>query len=623
MQLARDFIQDAMNDLPAEFPKKGMDLQQMVYAMACESSGALSGPSVHLGLPFDEAMADIVSWSYLTTGILLQSFIPIISAKTVPVYKPGHYGTYDAKADRSKMSIAERFNEDKILMLELLPEYAMLASFNLPLPVRDEITSGFIDYIRTKQSSLWLCFASQVMLDAHHATRHSRVGASGDLRMAGLRTARTIDDFWKLSKTHPRPEFWPHEGDEEIKRIRETITRWIENDPLLMLRQAASEELSRPKRPNAQQLLFSRNPVLCGLFTFHLNIRMQTIGQGLVTQWYDVQQLAFLYNLIQKTPGSKLEWPDMELFIKIHGENNIFVGDRPRDAAQSLNRLELATGISSPTRFAKNPRGKKDSSLGFHKPDSMHGGRRLKPTSTQAVNLFRKHYAEYTPGTAPARSMHSADIGRFLDDLSQESSGSAVSRKSSKGKNLSRSRELLGRKWRNTHQVGGLQLLALMKDKLFEEEPILMFDYFGMHKRAVDILRLIKAKEHHKFVQYFTAQYMPSEAFISNLVILIHHVARGSALTGQEMAPASERSSRMVISCGEVMRPYLEKNGEAAIKYLMAFCTNKKRLQTMVDGQREIDSSDADDEKFMHWFCLDEVLGPKEMESLKTGIPLA
>ena len=43
----------------------------------------------------------------------------------------------------------------------------------------------------------------------------------------------------------------------------------------------------------------------------------------------------------------------------------------------------------------------------------------------------------------------------------------------------------------------------------------------------------------------------------------------------------------------------------------------------MVEGQPEFDSPGADDGKFMYWFCLDEVLGPMEMESLKTGIPLA
>lgn len=58
-----------------------------------------------------------------------------------------------------------------------------------------------------------------------------------------------------------------------------------------------------------------------------------------------------------------------------------------------------------------------------------------------------------------------------------------------------------------------------------------------MRKHAVENLRLIKAKGHYKFVQYFSFEYMPSDA-----------------------------SSRMVHSRGEVKELYLERHGQAAIK---------------------------------------------------------
>lgn len=70
----------------------------------------------------------------------------------------------------------------------------------------------------------------------------------------------------------------------------------------------------------------------------------------------------------------------------------------------------------------------------------------------------------------------------------------------------------------------------MIKAKLFEEEPVIMFNYFGMHKHSIEMLRLIKVKEHRKFIQYFTEEYMPDDTMIANLVILVHHVARGSAL---------------------------------------------------------------------------------------------
>ncbi|KAH6675354.1 AAA domain-containing protein [Plectosphaerella plurivora] len=584
LQLARDLIEDVYNELPSYIPVDGLSLQELVLVTASKATNIPIQPSRANGLPFNEKLAPIVDFAFLTTGVLLNSFLDILDDDEIPVYKSGFYGTYNAKADRSKMSAAEKFNEDKILMLELLPEYAMIAIFNTPLPVRDEVAAGFVEYYTKKDFNLWHCFAAQVLLDAHHATRHSRLGAADDLRMNSLRIARTIDDFRKLSETHPKPEFWPKEGDIEINNIHSIITEWIEKDPLKQMRAAAQSLAPRNvQHSGAQQLLFTRNPVLCGILAFHLNIRMQTIGQGLVTQWYDVQQLAFLYNLVQQIPENKMTWPDLDLFIKIHGENHIFVGDRPKDAEQSLNRLELATGT---------------------------------------INLVRDRYQKYIPGTTPA--------AKFLDELTKASpSSTTIVPKDTQAGSLAQVRALLSRKWRNTHHVGTLQLLALMKEKLSEEEPILLFDYFGMHKRSIKILRLIKAKEHHKFVQYFTENYMPSEAFIANLVLLILHVAPGPAKSskalGVKTAPEKglHQVSRIVVSCGEVMDPYLKKNGDAAIKFLRLFAKTKKQVLALVGEQQTNEALDADERKYMYWLCMDEVLGPAEMESLKTGIPLA
>jgi hypothetical protein len=137
--------------------------------------------------------------------------------------------------------------------------------------------------------------------------------------------------------------------------------------------------------------------------TFHLNLQMQTSGQVLVNQWYEVQQMAFLYNLVQQLPENKLVWQDMEAFINLHGENHIFVGSRPKDAAESLNRLETATGISSLARFARNAR---SPNTHWHKPDQKKA-RLLKPT-TKVANMFRENYM--TP--AHTRNIANADMGR-------------------------------------------------------------------------------------------------------------------------------------------------------------------------------------------------------------------
>ncbi|KAJ9504002.1 hypothetical protein H2202_000058 [Exophiala xenobiotica] len=623
LQLARELIQEVVADLPPEFPQHGTELQELVYASSCLHRDGLVCPDTQLGLTFSLDMADVAEWCYLGVGSLLHSFVPVIKSDTIPLYKPGYFGVYNSKADRSQMSIPEKFSEDKLILLELLPEFCLMESFKLKFPVRDEITTGLIDFIKSKRPTLWLSFAIQVMLDAIHATRHSRLSAWSDLRMTSLRITKTIDDFWKLSKTHPKPRFWPSEGDEEIRRIRKCIETLVEEDPLQCLKEESARTLGRPSYPSPDHLMLSRNPVLCGLMTFQLNLRMQTIGQALVTQWYDVPQLAFLYNLVQQSPGQTLSWPDMELFIKIHGEERIFIGNRPKDAAQSINRLEIVTGVSSVARLASDSRQRSH----WHRPDGKNA-RHLEPT-TKVTNLFRERYQYDDPAKTNFPSLCSANVSTFLDELSETSTKKNKTKKSKpdKGKELalalSSPDEFLGRRWQNTHNVGALQLLALIKGKLGEEEPVLLFNYFAMHRRSIEILRLIQKKEHHKFVQYFTERYMPDDSYISNLVILVHHVARGSAIDGEKLGLTgrdTQLMSRMVISCGDVMREYLAKQGDGVSRELRVFCRNKKFL-AVEDGKagqnKEVDNNT------MYVLGLEQVLTPQEMESLRTGIRMA
>ncbi|KPI39551.1 uncharacterized protein AB675_3261 [Cyphellophora attinorum] len=623
LQLSRDLIDSALKDLPDELRLRLVDGEAMSVLMfntACMFRDGDMTPSTHLGLTYNVAMDDVAEKCYIKPLILLQSMIPVLQAGNVPVYKPGYFGTYDPKTDREKKSVPEKFQEDKIILLEIFPEFCQLeARVGLDLPVRDEITAGFIDFLKKKKVSLWLSFAVQILLDAHHACRRSRTGAFGDLRMCSLRITRTIDDYFKLAQTHPQPGFWPKTADEGIKDIRTCIETMIEKDILREITKSAHITVGRSSYSPPSHLLFSRHPVFCGLFMLQLNLRMQTCGQALINQWYDVQQLAFLANLVQQqAPGPKLHWPDIDVFVRIHGEKQIFIGDRPKDAAQSLNRLELATGISSATRLAKDTRGGRKE---WHRPYGKDA-RLLKPTN-KAVNLFRARYETYQHSNAELRVVQHSDISKYLDLLSQESteSGKAVAINGSGPLPVDK---LTNSRWRKEQHISGLQLLSLMKRQLYEEEPILTFDYFGMHKRCIEVLRLIKAKEHHKFVQYFTDRYMPNDSFIANLVLLILHVARGSGNTAKSMNFATDEKavSRMVVSCGEVMAEYLKTNGETACKQLKTFCVNKRAVERLIADDKAAVDSQVSEKGVYTMLSLEDVIGPLAIESIRTGIPI-
>ncbi|CAG8907789.1 unnamed protein product [Penicillium egyptiacum] len=598
LQLARDLVQEVADDWSTSIPSPVGDLQKLVFNIACMTRGIDATPSAEIGLPYNKYMSDVAEWCYLPTSILLESFADVLQDDHLPVFKKGYFGTYDVKANRERMPVGQKFNEDKIILLQLLPEFCLIDKSGIRMLTPDAITTGLLEFCKTKEVTPWLCFASQVLLDVHHIMRHSTLGAFEDLRISGLRIQKTIDDYLKVSKSHPQPQFWPKEGDDEIKAIRFAVDSWIMQDPFSELRRLSMPGNNAPEN----HVLFSQHAILCGLSLFHLNTRMQSVGQQLVTQWYDVQQLAFLYNLAKTESHKNLSWPDMETFIKIHGESHIFIGSRPKNASESLNRLELATGISSAARFARDSRNRED----FHRPDGKNP-RVLTPTTTIA-NLFRD---QYVPGFRQDGGIRNID--NVLDTLSHEPSLKVPS----KELQPSNPQVMFQRKWSNTRNIGTLQLLALLKSRLFDEEPVLLFNYFGMHKRSLELLRLIKAKEHRKFVQYFTAAYMPDESLISNIVILIHHVARGSAQGARAMGLSVNTGSRIVMSCGDVMQEYLRKNGDVACKELRVFCKNKRPIQD------EIDCDKGRSEEFSYWFGIEEALEPKVLASLMTGIPIA
>ncbi|PYH44756.1 uncharacterized protein BP01DRAFT_374453 [Aspergillus saccharolyticus JOP 1030-1] len=514
LQLARDLVEEVEADWRTSLSGQGDDVQNLVFNLSVLSRGGSAVPSLDIGLPYNKNMADIADWCYVPTKVLLESFANVLQAEHVPVFKKGHFGTYDSKADRGRMSPGQKFEEDKLIMFSLLPEFCMVHTFDLHMPAQDTITGGLTEFTKTKKVTLWLCYAVQVFLDVHHMMRYSVLGAFEDLRMSGLRIQKTIDDYLQLSKTHHPPGFWPKEGHKTIQNISSDVQSWIIQD--------------------------FHHAILCGLFLFNLN-------------WYDVQLLAFLHNLVINCPPHKdLRWPDMDAFIKIHGESHIFVGSRPKNAS-----------TSSAPHFARNS----GENYPFHKPDGKNA-RLLKPTTTVAELFF----AQY--------------VQLVLDKLSQfESDGTDLQRCNPK--------LILTRQWSSTHRIGTLQLLAFLRIKLYEEEPVILYNYFGMHRRSIELLRLIRHKEHQKF------------SCIPYIVVLIHHVARGSAQILREMGlcpPGAKTWSRIVVSAGDVMREYLKKNGEVACK--------------------ELRTSESPGPKY-YGFGLEDMLGPKGMASLMTGIPVA
>lgn len=369
VHLAKQLIEE-VSDSWSHIPEiqDEQKMQQLVYVTSCMFRGKDPGHKADPGFPYNVDMADVADWYvtnqvafspehlllnilspskssdllsslltlplcryYLPTLVLLSSFKDVLQPNQLPVFKKGHFGTYNPGSRRENMSAAQQFNENKIVFLELLPEFALLEMFKIKMPVEDEITKGLVEFVAKKKTSTWLYFATQILLDVHHGLRHSRSKAFSDTRILAMRTKKAIEEYWDLSKTFVNtPKFWPKDNEKVIKYLHEDVSNWILEDALYTFRQTVMPANIQRNLKAAggieKHFLLKSHGVLCGLLMFNFTLRMQNMGLAIVNQWYDVPQMAYLYNIAQQAGVKGLKWPDMDVFIAIHGEDHIFIG---------------------------------------------------------------------------------------------------------------------------------------------------------------------------------------------------------------------------------------------------------------------------------------------------------
>lgn len=50
--------------------------------------------------------------------------------------------------------------------------------------------------------------------------------------------------------------------------------------------------------------------------------------------------------------------------------------------------------------------------------------------------------------------------------------------------------------------------VTFLKAKLLKEEPVILFNYFGMHKRSLELLRILRTDEHQRSSGFRAGEYV-------------------------------------------------------------------------------------------------------------------
>ena len=350
---ALELVHRAEKELAASFPKNDTYEKTAVlfYALMCILRGEDPGSREMPGDLVNFNMLDVAEWLFIPVNGILESFLPVIQAGHVPVAKPGYFGVYNPRTDRSRLTAREKLKEDLIILCESLPEFCLFTKVTSQFPVPDELLDGLRLMFTKKTIPTWVTFAAQIYLDIHHVLRQDIGRGFTELQASGTQAMSTLTEYFTTSKIFTN---WPSSNEEKVKYVHTFVDFWIIRDPVAPL-------LRRSRGPTADlptpvpHALFRRNPLLSGLFQFQLYLLMQESGIVLATAWGSILYVAHLYEAGRQGGYLDRIWPDMELIVDIHTRENIFAGRVPKTPEEALKTTSLMLGASAVT-FAKNTR---------------------------------------------------------------------------------------------------------------------------------------------------------------------------------------------------------------------------------------------------------------------------
>lgn len=512
-------------------------LGYILYIYSCMINGVNPSKQQEPDDLFNYEMADLGQWLYLPMKAMLTAFCKVINPGRLPLFRKGFYGTYRPEANRSSMSLREKFAENKIVIMEALPDFCMMAIGNVDPVGQDELTKGMKEMCRTKKASTWLLFATQVFLDINHLLRLQVNRGLQELRVSGEEAKKSLKNALKFT-AGTKLDNWAASNNHMISNTISQIDEWIIGDVIseTKRRLLGSRKYDLGGEPEPFHL-FKRHPLLCGMISFALTtVTVREIGTTIVEAWGSILYTAYLYKALRQESALDVSWPDMETFISIHTPEKLFVGGCPTTLEESVKKYYLMMG-AAPRVFARdrsrrNQKGRLNIASGK--------GPRSWNVDNPIYAIFKKRFVEMT-GSAEWTVQ---SIERLLNEASQSKPQQKAAR----------------RRWEKTQQLTMLQLLDALQVGLAVEAKGLHFNYLDMHFRCIELLHTLRTELHEKFVHYWGPQYLEHDGQISSIAGYIIYVASES----QKLVKASKElrkadvGSDILLNAGRVVKAFLD-----------------------------------------------------------------
>ncbi|KGQ05259.1 hypothetical protein BBAD15_g9488 [Beauveria bassiana D1-5] len=480
---------------------------------------------------------DEANETYLMSFCLLEGFQGVLEPGKIPLYKNGFLATFDANSDRTKKSGADKFHDDRALLMPVLTDLITIVLKVPTWPVHDELLRGMKELVQNGRIPFYMVFAAQVFLDVTYTLGPD---IERGWRIFKGHTNFIVNDLEAYFEFHEKAKLqtWAPSNDQNIKLLREGIL-WLGKDPVYQILeeplkrqgvQASKEDLHR---------IFRMSPVLCGLVLYQARFNYRQAGMAVADAWGSIQYAGHLYNALQSNGLLANRWKDMDLAKVILGMESFYAGgDEPRTLADQFRKYCLQMGVSA-AALSKNWR--KGRALA-----SKAGPRGLKVNAPVAT-MFKERYGHDRDIVLTSEQVNriielsafeletDEDTGRTV--LGQIGDETKLKEKQKLRHEIENGLKPSSRQPTKETRISLGQVTEMLANTLQAETIEFTFPYMTMHRWCWRLFRAVRDKCDSQLRQIIGPDYLENESQLTTLTGYIFMLACGAEGHVPNMGP--------------------------------------------------------------------------------------
>ncbi|KAH7396178.1 hypothetical protein BKA66DRAFT_409453 [Pyrenochaeta sp. MPI-SDFR-AT-0127] len=439
------------------------------------------------GDDFNFLMYDVADAIFIIPHCFVKKFLEVQQPGTMTEFRRGVFPEYEPTSDRSTKSGRDKFYEDIIIVLKILPEFVALTTEFEPSPAEDEMTRCVRDMLETRKVTLTMAFATQLYLDIHSELRDQVGAAFFTLSTVASFVRKNIKETLEFHKDL-RISTWTAEHEQAMKDLSNNIFTYVLSDP----HRVACKNLERRNIPPPYHLL-RQHPWACGLWKYYIQIQVHSLSIKLVNAWGSIMSCAHLYSAVLEEELHERKWLDMRLLFALRDAKDFsifFFGETRRLRSHYAKDFNMALGASAAI-FASgcSPR------LPANMTRSTRGPRGLEEMAP-VMQTFKARYCSNNPRC----QLRAQDVRRILEQC-------ALREKTDKERSFPAffgpSKPAVSSFSMPRRKVCVTSVLAILRNGVQSEILELAFDYLTFHRVCWHLLRSVRDKCYGQLVSRF------------------------------------------------------------------------------------------------------------------------